>query len=445
MIRPRDLLFAGAYVLACVGLVSVVVASRIRAGADADLMQTTMRTLPRALEASEIERLAHLGTAGRSEALRLVREEKTGATGPVLASLEVAERCLGSEAPGCDVGAALEDARSAYRSALTEASGRVALRRSTALRSERIGAILFAVGIGLAGILAVRRQRIAAEEAAARERDAWACERAQSETDRASLRGAETLLRSRLEELYTTRRRVWETDRFAAYGEIAAGLSHGLKTPLAGIRAATQAAQLKLGPDHPVSRNLDDVVSEVDALVEQIRRFLQASGSGEPVPARVLPDSILPGLAEDYRETARNRRVAIAVRCESPGEILVDPALLEIALRNLLENALSIAPPGSTVELLTVPTVAPERVGLDDRPAFAGDTWLEITVKDEGPGMRSALRTGASSRPDGSGLGVAIARRVAARHGGALRFDSTPGQGTAARLLFPLARKAEAA
>jgi signal transduction histidine kinase len=252
----------------------------------------------------------------------------------------------------------------------------------------------------------------------------------------------EALLRKRLEDLYAARLRAWESDRFAAYGELAAGLSHGLKTPLASIRAATQVAIRRLGADHPATPQLYDVIAEVDGLVEQVKRFLAATGSGEPVPARVAPGHLVEAIEAGYANEAKTRGVTLSCEvADDLGEVLVDAALLEMALRNLVENALAVAPEGSEVRVHAGWTEPPSRVGLDGVAPGKG-RFCEIVVADEGPGIPAEVLGGGpveSKKPDGSGLGLAIARRITARHGGALVVDTGPDEGTAVRAILPAA------
>jgi len=256
-----------------------------------------------------------------------------------------------------------------------------------------------------------------------------------------SVDAVEALLRQRLEDLYAARLRAWESDRFAAYGELAAGLSHGLKTPLASIRAAAQVAVKKLGADHAAIPQLEDVISEVDALVEQVRRFLQATGTGEPVPARVAPGQLVDAIDAGYAADAKERGVSFETEIANGlGELLVDAALLEMALRNLVENALAVAPKGSTVMVSTQVGVAPARAALDAAEPEPGE-WIELVVSDEGPGIPAEVLAGrvASKKPNGSGLGLAIARRIVARHGGALVVDTAENAGTSVRMVLPAA------
>src|SRR5262249_12970490 len=151
----------------------------------------------------------------------------------------------------------------------------------------------------------------------------------------------ERTLHDRLEQLYAARLRASQSERFAALGEIAAGLSHGLKTPLASIRAAAQLAYLKLGDGHPAASQLEDVMQEADPLADQVRRFLGASTAATPLQARLRPVELLEALDRDYGPRARDLGLLWSSRVEKDlPDVCVDPGLLEMACRNLVENAI---------------------------------------------------------------------------------------------------------
>jgi signal transduction histidine kinase len=121
---------------------------------------------------------------------------------------------------------------------------------------------------------------------------------------------------------------------------------------------------------------------------------------------------------------ADDARVRLYARGDATLE--ADPRRLKEALLNLVANAIEATPPGGEVEV-------------DVRPA--GDS-TEIVVRDTGRGMpaETLKRIGTpffTTRDDGTGLGVVLARSVIAQHGGSLRYESEPGRGTRVRVTLP--------
>ena len=114
---------------------------------------------------------------------------------------------------------------------------------------------------------------------------------------------------------------------------------------------------------------------------------------------------------------------------------------LELAWLNLLENAVEASPAGGRVELTCAAL------------ADARDGAIEVTVRDQGPGIAAAerahiferFRRGTHAAPGGFGLGLAIARAILAAHGGTLELDAESNLGACFRARLPLAHTAAAA
>jgi two-component system nitrogen regulation sensor histidine kinase NtrY len=253
----------------------------------------------------------------------------------------------------------------------------------------------------------------------------------------------EDVLRERLEALYQAHSRLDDNARFAAFGELAAALSHGLKTPLAGVQASVQLAQLKLGEQNAAREELDEVVRLTEGLTEQVQRFLRAAGQVGPTRQRLELNALLGVLEKAYAEESKRRGITFTVnRTAAPVAVDADASLLDMAVRNLVENALAVVRGGQTVAVSAEPCAAPTRVGLDGQAPPVGTAFVALVVDDEGPGLPEAARrtqAGATTRESGSGLGLAIARRVAERHDGALVLEDRPGGGTRIRVVLPVA------
>jgi len=253
-------------------------------------------------------------------------------------------------------------------------------------------------------------------------------------------RQIELLLRERLEQLYAAKNQAGESARFAAFGELAAGLSHGLKTPIASVLAAAQLGQLKVGETHPARAQLDEIIREADGLLDQVQRFLRATASVGPTRAQVELKQLLNELEQTYSTEAKSRGLKFSVSAETDATVEIDQALLEMALKNLIENALASSPPGGEVRVTASLAQAPARAGLDGAVPKAS-RWVALCVEDQGPGLPATARqgqTGVTSKSKGSGLGLAIARRVVERHGGALALEDRDGGGARVRVLLPL-------
>lgn len=169
--------------------------------------------------------------------------------------------------------------------------------------------------------------------------------------------------------------------------------------------------------------------------IARIERIIEGYGSAAhplDVVARAPADvsELVAGLAAVLEPRATRRGVSLVVE-GSPAPLVfdLDRDRVKEALLNLVLNALDATDAGGRVTLAG---------------ALSDDGALELRVSDTGKGMDAATlaKIGTpffTQREGGTGLGVALARRVAQQHGGELRYESTPGAGTTAIVRIPAA------
>jgi signal transduction histidine kinase len=213
---------------------------------------------------------------------------------------------------------------------------------------------------------------------------------------------------------------------------IAAKLAHELKNPLAAIKSLVQL-EASSGPRDARSRRRFDVMaSEVARMETILRDYLTFS---RPLEELDLDDVNVASVVDDVIAVLAGRADVAGVRLGQagvPGVIRADPRRLKEALINLTANAIEATPAGGSVNL---------RYDLDGED-------LRLAIRDSGAGMTPAVATRVgtpffTTRAEGTGLGVLIARSAIAQHGGTLQFASRPGGGTAALITLP--RRGEAA
>lgn len=210
-----------------------------------------------------------------------------------------------------------------------------------------------------------------------------------------------------------------------------ATLSHEVRTPLAIIDGAAQSLGYLLNSDDPnVLRRLERIrrgVSRMGALTEQFLdkdRVDDETLTIRPVPmdASILCQETVAQLDAEHR---------ILTRIQGTTRLQADPLLLQVALRNLLNNALKYASPASHVHL--------ELQG--------DDTRLRFTVRNRGPAippeMRDAIFDSYVRGPQddsvpGAGLGLYLVRRIAELHGGSVRLETGEDDEIAFTLEIPV-------
>jgi two-component system sensor histidine kinase MprB len=212
-----------------------------------------------------------------------------------------------------------------------------------------------------------------------------------------------------------------------AQRQLVADASHELRTPVTSLRANVEVLQQSpaLGARER-ERLLADVVEQLEELTALINDVIELARGEEP--SRVREEVRLDLLVAEAIERMR-LHVPRARFEEDLGETLLvgDPARLDRAIRNLLDNALKFGPPEAAIEV-----------------ALSGG---ELTVRDHGPGIAASdaphvfdrFYRGQSARArPGSGLGLAIVRQVAEAHGGSVSAEPAAGGGTLMRLRLPV-------
>jgi signal transduction histidine kinase len=235
------------------------------------------------------------------------------------------------------------------------------------------------------------------------------------------------------EQLRESRAQLVQSERLASIGQMAAAVAHGLRNPLASLRAAAQLARHRV--EVPAARDqLNAIVEQVDRLDLRITHLLAFSRPAPLHPlqesVRVLVEGTLAGMAALLRE----RRVELAVHLPATlPDVRVDPMRLEQTLTEIVSNALDAMPDGGAL------TIAARL----ERGDTGGDgVTLEMT--DSGRGIPAEVLPKVcepffTTRPEGTGLGLAIARRYVEETGGRLGIASVLGRGTTIRIWLPVA------
>lgn len=203
-------------------------------------------------------------------------------------------------------------------------------------------------------------------------------------------------------------------------------MSHDLRTPITRLRLRTEMLE-----DAALREKIQADLDEMQHMVEGTLDYLRGLKDKEALRPLDI-DALVQSLAEDYAAAGR-RELRVAGRAAAPYPARA--SALRRALGNLIDNALKYA--GAAT------------LRIDDGPAL-----LRLTVEDEGPGIPEAAlaevvepfrRLDPARTLDGSGvgLGLAIARDIAAAHGGRLTLANRPAGGLAATLELPRAARGE--
>lgn len=221
------------------------------------------------------------------------------------------------------------------------------------------------------------------------------------------------------------------SERLAALGRITAGVAHEVKNPLNSMRLWLENLRESLSDDAEAGAQqaVQVLDKEIDRLDAVVKRFLDFT---RPMDVRLEPTQ-LADLLRDVMSVAQPqlRKAGVQVAQLLPigiPEVYVDRGLLKQAVLNLVLNAVEAMPDGGQLRLV-----------LSRRGEMA-----EISVTDTGKGIlpehrQKIFQLFFTTRPGGSGIGLASTFRIVQLHNGSIDFTSEAGQGTTFRIELPLA------
>jgi len=245
-------------------------------------------------------------------------------------------------------------------------------------------------------------------------------------------------------ELRTSRERVVQAERVAAWREMARRLAHELKNPLFPIQLSIETLRRTLdqqsaaaGPAPPASppadaafaalfrESSDTILEELRSLRRIVEEFAEFARMPRPEPRPTDVNAVVEKVLALHGAGAGTVRIEAALAAGLPA-IPADPDLLARALGNLVANALEAMPRGGTLRVRTSPL----------------DGAVSIEVEDDGPGITEEQRTRLfvpyfTTKKGGTGLGLAIVQGIVSDHGGRIEVKSAPGAGTTFTLILP--------
>lgn len=205
-----------------------------------------------------------------------------------------------------------------------------------------------------------------------------------------------------------------ERERLAAIGEMVQRVAHNLRNPLAGIRSLAEVTHNELPP----ASDLRDIQSRIMATVDRFEGWLKdLIRSTRPLDIQPSPVDLtawLPRVIEALKPLAESRRITLDLRLpDAPLVISADTRHLEQAVVAIVTNAIQAAPPQTPVEV--------------ELTAFNQRT-IRIDVADQGSGVPDHLRQRIfqpyfTSKPDGTGIGLALAKHVIHQHRGTIHVQ----------------------
>jgi PAS domain S-box-containing protein len=236
---------------------------------------------------------------------------------------------------------------------------------------------------------------------------------------------------------------VRQSQKMEAIGTLAGGVAHDFNNILMAIIGYTELAKQSARENVRAQKNLDEVLvagQRAKELVQQILAFSrQTEQSQQPLDLQLLVKEVCKFLRATFPATIDIRQHFT----EAPSIILGDPIQMHQVLMNLCANAeYAMRGSGGLLEL-KLEHVTGEPDGIGTHPDLRGGAYVRLTVRDTGSGMTPEVaqrifdpffttkRVG-----EGTGMGLAVVHGIVISHGGVIKVESEPGQGTIFSLYF---------
>ena len=259
----------------------------------------------------------------------------------------------------------------------------------------------------------------------------------------AALLATAVALRRRVVRLRVAEERALRQERLAELGALTGGLAHEIKNPLSTIGLNVQLASEAIAdsalPDDDKAtlvRRVETVEREATRLANILNDFLRFAGRVKLAPAMTDLREVVEELVDFYRPQCEQSRVVLRADLpSSPVVARVDPALVKQALLNLLINATQVmaANDSPARELMIRLVPSPDVGAKGTREGVLREAAIHVI--DTGPGIppekhAEIFRPYVTGRKGGSGLGLAVTRRIVEEHSGRIDLFSEPGKGS---------------
>jgi signal transduction histidine kinase len=253
-------------------------------------------------------------------------------------------------------------------------------------------------------------------------------ERARQMCEELEARTAE--LSSNNKTLRATKNRLLQSEKLAAIGQLAAGLSHEINNPLAVILGFAQGLERRIGDDHPLRLPVSSIVRESLRCHSLVQELLTFSRTANRTIEGVDVNALLRASLQLLEPKARLQGTRIALdTSEEVSTVVANRTHLQQVIVNLGNNALDAIGGEGVVTL---------------RSRRAGGSII-VDVEDTGPGVPPTIRDRifdafftTKEVGKGTGLGLSIALEIVHQHGGALELHDGTGGGTVMRVALPL-------
>ncbi|MCS7063017.1 MAG: ATP-binding protein [Methylacidiphilales bacterium] len=222
-----------------------------------------------------------------------------------------------------------------------------------------------------------------------------------------------------------------QSERLSTIGLLAAEVAHEIRNPLMVMQMLLHGLEEDFPKDSPRRKDIEVVQEKAQQMNEIVKQILGLAKRSEPRREPVLIQEIIERLVHFLRPKLEEQRIETDINIATNHQkVALDRTQIEQALLNLSLNAIQAMPQGGRLSI---------RASIEESEL----PYLHIVIEDTGHGMSEDIKekifdSFLTTKADGSGLGMAIVRRIVENHRGKIEVESQLGKGTRVRLILPV-------
>ncbi len=224
-------------------------------------------------------------------------------------------------------------------------------------------------------------------------------------------------------------KQIQHSDKLALIGQIAAGIAHEIGTPLNVISGNAEYIMMEMGENNPYKEELETIISQAERIANLIKQLLEFARPRKPNYTKVDVNKELAHVVELLKHQFEKSNIKLNLKfSDALPYILADCSQIHQVFLNIIVNSIQAINENGLIEIET----------------FAKDGYVTIKFKDNGVGIlpehldrifEPFFTTKEAGK--GTGLGLAVSKRIMDEHHGKIEVESTPGKGTVFTVKFP--------
>ena len=221
---------------------------------------------------------------------------------------------------------------------------------------------------------------------------------------------------------------VTKSRHLASIGSLAAGVAHEIRNPLSSIKGFAVYLKEKLSGNIEDKKTADIMIQEVERLNRVISQLIEFARPLELKKEKTRFSDLVRHTLKLIEAEAQKNKITIDMEIDTDAPLIeVDPDKIKQVLLNIFLNSLAAMKKGGKLVIMLLP----------------GESYLSVIISDTGMGIEKTdlpriYDPYFTSKPAGTGLGLAVVQKIIEAHGGHINVESTTGQGTKIFLFFPL-------